>query len=201
MTGTSARTDASHVDRTMDRRQLLRAGAWAAPVIVLAAAVPAAAASGDGEVTPVDGHSGPTVSRPVGDILKVKEATAASGWSLGALNYRMQEFYSYDSWGLTGQNNQTDGPQSISFTYTVTLTHTASGAVVTPEKDVLVVLAKNGTHDPGWKTVENLAAGEWKADFSFGAVVPIPEIVNGTRFVLTGALPPRSSTAVVKTSW
>lgn len=32
---------------TLDRRQLLRAGAWAAPVIVLATAAPAAAQSGD----------------------------------------------------------------------------------------------------------------------------------------------------------
>lgn len=32
-------------DRGLDRRQLLKAGAWAAPVVLLAAAVPAAAAS------------------------------------------------------------------------------------------------------------------------------------------------------------
>ena len=42
MTSTdSARTG----EATLDRRQLLKAGAWAAPVVVLAASVPAAAAS------------------------------------------------------------------------------------------------------------------------------------------------------------
>lgn len=46
MTDTLARALASADDHTIDRRKLLKVGAWAAPVVVLAAAVPAASASG-----------------------------------------------------------------------------------------------------------------------------------------------------------
>ena len=45
MTDTLARALASADDHTIDRRKLLKVGAWAAPVVVLAAAVPAASAS------------------------------------------------------------------------------------------------------------------------------------------------------------
>lgn len=41
------RLDAVPYDGGIDRRQLLRIGAWAAPALVVAAAVPAAAASGE----------------------------------------------------------------------------------------------------------------------------------------------------------
>jgi len=46
VTDTLARALATADDHTLDRRKLLKVGAWAAPVVVLAAAVPAASASG-----------------------------------------------------------------------------------------------------------------------------------------------------------
>ena len=49
--GDTYRQDVDEKTPTLDRRQLIRAGAWAAPVIVLATAAPAAAAgSSDGNV-------------------------------------------------------------------------------------------------------------------------------------------------------
>ncbi|MFE5407287.1 hypothetical protein [Microbacterium sp. NPDC056569] len=47
MTDTLARALEPTTDHTIDRRKLLKVGAWAAPVVVLAAAVPAASASVD----------------------------------------------------------------------------------------------------------------------------------------------------------
>lgn len=58
----SARTTSDSV-RSIDRRSLLKVGAWAAPVVVLAAAVPAASASGGGTPVPVGQN---TVSVPAG---------------------------------------------------------------------------------------------------------------------------------------
>lgn len=64
-------------DRTVDRRSLLKAGAWAAPAIVVAAAVPAAAASVVGTNSVTVGAT-PTVNALNGNRVSVAVSGTAA---------------------------------------------------------------------------------------------------------------------------
>ncbi|MFF2487764.1 hypothetical protein ACFVSU_15275 [Microbacterium sp. NPDC058062] len=72
MTDTLARALATADDHTIDRRKLLKMGVWAAPVVVLANAAPAAAASPDLTVTATTSRQvGATTTNPPRDTIIV----------------------------------------------------------------------------------------------------------------------------------
>ncbi|MDE0545357.1 hypothetical protein [Microbacterium sp. C7(2022)] len=183
---------------TIDRRKLLKIGAWAAPALLVATAVPAASASDvPNEPNPTPA---PTVeySKPVADVLKAETFDAQGGTALGQFNYRVQSFYNYNAWGLPGEQKG-NGPSALSFTYTVTLSN--GQRTVTPEENVPVTVPAYGTFNPNWKYVTGLEAGEWVATISFGPVIPVPAAVAGNAFELTGSMPTQTAKAIVKTQW
>ncbi len=78
-------------ERAVSRRQLLRAGVWAAPVIVLATAAPAAAASGEAAGSPI-GAGNVAASAFAVDAYSMYNLNAGGtagplGWAGGQVGY------------------------------------------------------------------------------------------------------------------
>jgi hypothetical protein len=64
----------------IDRRRLLKVGAWAAPVIMLATAAPAAAASGPATTTPLGYTTNPNAVGLAPDLLYGASSARAEHW-------------------------------------------------------------------------------------------------------------------------
>lgn len=115
----------------LSRRRLLRAGAWAAPVIVLATAAPAAAASTD-----------PVRSAAVIFPDPINAASYGPG-NLSINNADIQ--YAYGQWGLTGTEEAT-GPATATVSYQVAVLRASDGSVLSSRDGGPVVIAKYGAH-------------------------------------------------------
>lgn len=96
--------------KTLDRRQLLRAGAWAAPVIVLATAAPAAANTSL-NTTPTTGNANVDAAALAVNAYGLYDLNA--GGSHGPLGW---------AGGQVGYWNAVNGVSVATFTWTVLLT-------------------------------------------------------------------------------
>lgn len=133
--------------RTIDRRQLLRAGAWAAPVIVLATAAPAAATS-------VDPASAGTGNVPA-------SALFVDAYSVSDLNGNGTHGPLSWAGGQVGYWNAVQGIAVATFLWTAVLTKPggttltiASGSGNVPVGQALVIPAQDVAQKP-------IAAGKY----------------------------------------
>lgn len=163
-------TDETPVERVIDRRQLIQAGAWAAPAIVLATAAPATAGSI------------PTVSKSVTSVLTGASITTGSILGLFA-NYTLSLTYNSTAWGTTPV------PASISIVYSVVAT---SGADTVPLQTNATAVINAGSTWHYSSQFQFTRFAEWTVTWTVSLVTPAS--VKGTNFVLTGALPPTSAT-------
>ncbi|WP_298944480.1 hypothetical protein [uncultured Microbacterium sp.] len=164
---------------TLDRRQLIRAGAWAAPVIVLATAAPAAA------------QSLTLVNVPASNLITPIKLSLNSYNS--NLYYALDFAYAYLAWGQGGGSGLAPGQMTV--TYSVTLTKGNETIVV--EQNAVGTAPAYQNFQPGWKEVTGLSKGSWKVEWSFSSVIAMPDIVGGKKFVPTGILASASGTKVV----
>ncbi|MGU3645886.1 hypothetical protein ACLBXX_13035 [Microbacterium sp. C23T] len=157
MTDTLARAIASADDHTIDRRKLLKVGAWAAPVVVLAAAVPAAAASGTTQLSVTAGATlfytwTDTTPTGIGGAVTLGLAhTAGSGGSAtpvsivvsvdasGLAAANAPTVVSGAGWTPAGVSGPTNGRLNYTFTYAPSLAAGGSTATL-----VFVVPAATG---------------------------------------------------------
>ena len=148
MTDTLARALASADDHTIDRRKLLKVGAWAAPVVVLAAAVPAAGASGTAALSFAPGANlfytwGSTAVSGIGGTVAVKlDHTSGSGGSATPVTVVISvdaaglaagvpaQVVSGSGWATAGVAGPTNGRMSYTFTYAPALAAGASTATL-----------------------------------------------------------------------
>jgi hypothetical protein len=194
MTDTRARFDGT----TIDRRKLLKIGAWAAPALLVATAIPAASASASGETGEYNGGGG----APIGTTLS-KQAVVAHAPGVGSAPNEVQLWsarvsYEYGQWGLAGQNSQTDGPQSVTVTFRVRLTTTKGVFVadVVPQETVTIALYTEVSRSG---SVRGVPAGDYLVVTETITSVFNPATVNGVTFV---SPPMSASTPVtVKATW
>ncbi|QKJ20305.1 hypothetical protein [Microbacterium hominis] len=125
-------------DSTVDRRQLLKVGAWAAPVVVLAAAVPAATASTNTPFSPTatgtdtvtfSGTMGAGQSGTLIAVLKVTgQHDKQSSWSDRKAGDQSQtNTQQVTSGSAVSFTFPTYTKHNTGFTYTWTLTFTLEG--------------------------------------------------------------------------
>lgn len=151
----------------LDRRQLLKAGVWAAPAIVLATAAPAAAAG-----------SGDVISAPV---VVNKYAPNVGSYSNGTIQINsIQIWYDYNAWNLGGNNAQSDGPQTATVVWQIVVKDADGNVVKTiPQESVL---AKYGNAQYQG-SITGLAPGAYTVESQIVSVTFSPNPVNGVTFV------------------
>lgn len=144
-------------DRAIDRRQLLRAGAWAAPVIVLATSAPAAAASAN--PVPNSGSANVLASALAVDAYSLYDLN--SGGTHGPLGW---------SGGQVGYWSAVSGIPVATFTWTVIVTK-PDGTSVTVASGVANVAAGSALTIPQREVLPKpLASGQYKLTLSiFGS--------------------------------
>jgi len=173
MTMTSAHLEQPSDDTAgIDRRQLMKAGAWAAPVLLATVAVPAAMASSS--------------------LSKAAIEASAPGARFGGPNTATIDHaavsYKYGNWGLTGQNNQTNGPQTATVSWRVALKD-ANGAVFayfpigasgsTTRSDAI---AKYGNSAAGGISLTGVPAGNYTVVIEVLSITYAPNPINGVTF-------------------
>lgn len=110
----------------LSRRTVLAAGAWAAPVLVLAVATPAAAASGPEQVA---------------DVVRPDSVNAGS-YAPGTVSVNDAGIhYDYARWGLSGQDENA-GPATATVGYRIDVIDAVDGTVVATAGDSVEVIAK-----------------------------------------------------------
>jgi len=143
----------------LQRRQVLRAAAWAAPALVLTTAAPAYAAS-----YPAPGGNSVLVLNNftidgLGNITGTDNTGKSSHKKRIAGNFQFQ--YNPTNWGA--EYNVTV-PASLTVTYTLTV----GGTVI--ESGTAVVLGQYATISAtNWKTSNDLATGSYPVEFSVSA--------------------------------
>lgn len=167
--------------KTLDRRQLLKAGAWAAPVIVLATAAPAAANTSG--TTPTTGTT--TVTGKATDL--ITQVGVQTNYYDGVQHYFLNLFYAFGGWGQGGDAKTGAAPGQLSIVYSVTLTH--GNQVISVETNAVANVAAYTNFQPGWKQVAGLSKGAWELVWSFTSVTPTPNQIGSKKFVVDG-LPP-----------
>ncbi|GAA3203530.1 hypothetical protein [Microbacterium terregens] len=160
------------------RRQLIKAGAWAAPVIVLAAAAPAAAAS-------------PTTITAAAIVASVPNARAVSP-STVTVDFASVS-YNYTAWALTGEHNQTAGPATASVNWRVGLRNISDGSLyayfpigsanATSRTDAIAMYA---AAEVGAASLTGVPAGEYQVVVEVVSVSYPASPVNGVAFASNG---------------
>lgn len=158
--------------RGIDRRQLIKAGAWAAPVLIAAVAVPAAVAS----------------SALTKAAITAGKPGVGGGRGTAVINYA-SVFYAYGEWGLKGQNSQTAGPQSASVRWRVALKK-ADGTLyayfpigAAPDLTAKTsTIAKYGTASVAGITLTGVPAGAYTAVTEVVSVSYTPNPIGGVTF-------------------
>lgn len=157
-------------ERAIDRRQLIKAGAWAAPAIVLATAAPAAAAA-----------SVPTFTKPVTSVLT--RATITTDNLLGVLaNYSLSLKYDNTAWGTTPV------PASMSIVYSVVATSVVNTVQLQSNATAVIAAGSTWEYSSQFRFTSLLT---WTVTWTVSSVTPAT--VADKNFVLTGALPPNSA--------
>lgn len=157
--------------RGIDRRSLIKAGAWAAPALLVAVAAPAAVASS-------------VLTKPAIDA----KTPGARGTKGGAVVDYASVFYDYNAWGLKGKNPQAAGPQSASVVWRVVLKR-ADGTVfgyfpigaagATTKTSVLV---QYGTDSVSGVTLTGVPAGAYTVVTQVVTVTYTPNPIGGVTF-------------------
>lgn len=115
----------------LNRRQLLRAGAWAAPALVLATAAPAAAAS-----TPT-----PTIpTYRAATAVAIKPQIGSSQAGTIVVHYCALK-YDYSEWSLPGKL-ESSGPSLATFTYSFDVLNQAGAVVKNVSTNAVATVAK-----------------------------------------------------------
>ena len=150
----------------------MKAGAWAAPSLLVTVAAPAAMAS--------SGLSKAAIEAPT------------PGARFGGPNIATIDFaavsYQYGAWGLAGQNSQTDGPSTATVTWRVALKD-SGGAVIayfpigssgaTSRSDAI---AKYSQAQVGNISLTGVPAGNYTVVTEMVSVTYAPNPVNGVTF-------------------
>lgn len=155
--------------RALDRRQLIKAGAWAAPVIVLATAAPAAAAAQSVGAT----YSGAAV---VSNTLSLhNDSVAGQGTVTVAFRYDRNAFPEGHSVG--GDWKTLDAPSLLSIAWTV--------VAIGPESSTKETTVASGTaqakiqgKSDDQTTIFSLPAGSYKFQFRFTSATFTPNPVK-----------------------
>lgn len=168
----------------LNRRQLLRAGAWAAPALVLATAAPAAAAS-----TP-PGPTVPTYRAAVAVAITPK----VGSWETGTIvmNYGAIK-YDYSEWSLPGKL-ESSGPSVATFTYNLDVINPAGAVVRQVATNALVTVAKY-QQTALTPTITGLPRGTYRVRLTITSATFTGQTMNAA-FVAT--LPAVSTSSPVK---
>ncbi|MET0781275.1 MAG: hypothetical protein ABWZ16_07135 [Microbacterium sp.] len=176
--------------RGIGRRQLMKAGAWAAPALLVTVAAPAAMASSS--------------------LSKAAIEAPTPGARFGGPNTATIDFaavsYKYGNWGLTGDNSQTDGPSTATVTWRVALKN-ASGAVfayfpigaggATSRTDAI---AKYSQSQVGNISLTGVPAGTYTVVTEMVSVTYAPNPVKGVTFS-SSPFSSGATAVTVKNTW
>ena len=157
------------------RRQLIKAGAWAAPVIVLATASPAAAASMDTTVTAA------AITAPV-------PAARVEGTDTVVLDHA-SVFYDNNKWASSGQRSQIECPATATVSWRVALKradgtvfgHFPIAATATPTLRI-DALPMSGTAEVRTIALTGVPAGTYTVVTEMVSVAYGPNPVKGSTF-------------------
>lgn len=159
----------------IDRRSLIKAGAWAAPALLITVAAPAAVAS----------------SVLTKAAIEAKAPGARGGKGSATVNYA-SVFYDYNAWGLKGQAAQTGGPQSATVVWRVALKKSDGtvfgyfpiGTTANPTTKTSTI-AKYQTASVSDVSLTGVPAGAYTVVTQVVTVTYTPNPVSGVTFATT----------------
>lgn len=166
----------------LDRRQLLKLGAWAAPVIVLATAAPAAAAA-----------SGPSPYTPavITDGVKNNGAPNADSYNPGEL--QINSIQAYFNAGAFSAYAHDKFPTVVTFTWQVYVIDTATGAKVATLRDETLSAVSRDSWLSTTSPILRLPAGKYRVVSAISGIVYSPNPIAGVQF----STPPNSQSTDV----